>query len=123
MIRKDHDQPIAVSKKGMRYHHIGIPTHKPRPNEKYLKKYKMYVSGFETSEYGIEWMRFKDDSPIHNLIQKIPHIAFEVDNIESAIKGKVLISAIDSPTEGIRVAMIIENGVPIEFLEFDRKNF
>jgi hypothetical protein len=120
--RKDHEQPLAVSKKGMRYHHIGIPTDKPRPNEKYLKKYKMYVSGFETSEYGIEWMRFKDDSPIHSLIQKIPHIAFEVDDIESAIKGKVLISAIDSPAEGIKVAMIIENGVPIEFLEFDKKN-
>lgn len=120
--RKDDEPPFAISKKRMRYHHIGIPTDKPRPNEKYLKKYKMYVSGFETSEYGIEWMRFDKDSPIHNLIQKIPHIAFEVDNLDSAINGKELIGSIDSPAEGIRVAMILENGAPIEFLEFDRKN-
>lgn len=122
MIRKDQDPPLAVSEKGMRFHHVGIPTDKSRPNEKYLKKLKMYVSGFETSEYGIEWMRFEDDSPIHSLIQKIPHIAFEVDNIESAIQGKEVISDIDSPAKGIKVAMIIENGVPVEFLEFDRKN-
>lgn len=102
MIRKDQDPPLAVSEKGMRFHHVGIPTDQSRPNEKHLKKLKMYVSGFETSEYGIEWMRFEDDSPIHSLIQKIPHIAFEVDIIESAIQGKEVISDIDSPAKGIK---------------------
>jgi hypothetical protein len=114
--RKDHEQPFAISQKGMRYHHIGIPTNETKPREKYLKEYKFYVSGFNTSEYGVEWMRFEKDSPVSEIIKKIPHIAFEVDDLDSAIEGKELIGEISSPSEGVRAAMIIENGAPIEFL-------
>ncbi len=116
--RRDHEPPPAA-KKGMRYHHIGIPTGEHKPNEKYIEHYKMYVSGFDTSEYGIEWMRFEKDSPISEIIKKIPHIAFEVDNLDEAVKGKKLLDEISSPSEGVRVAMTIENGVPVEFIEFD----
>lgn len=116
--RKDQDPPIAVSQKGMRYHHIGIPTKEKKLNERYLNKYKFYVSGFETSDYGIEWMRFEEDSPISDLIKTIPHIAFEVDDLNAAIEGKELIGEISNPSKGVKTAMIIENGAPVEFLEF-----
>jgi len=119
--RKDNEPPFAISKKGMSFHHIGIPTNEPKPNEKYLEQYKFYVSGFDTSEFGIEWMRFEEGSPISEIVQKIPHIAFEVDNLDSAIEGKELIGEISSPAKGVRVAMITENGVPVEFLEFDKE--
>lgn len=118
--RKDHEPPPAISKKGMRFHHIGIPTKEKKPNEKYLEEYKFYVSGFNTSEYGIEWMRFDHDSPVAGIIQKIPHIAFEVDDIEAAVEGKELIGEITSPSKGVRVAMIIENGAPVEFIELKK---
>ncbi len=117
--RLDHEQPSAIIKNGWRYHHLGIPTKEIRANERYLEKYKMYVSGFDTSPYGIEWMRFEPDSPISILIQTVPHIAFEVDDLDSAIIGKELIDKITSPSKGIRVAMIIDNGAPIELLEFN----
>jgi len=117
--REDHEPPLAIVK-GMRFHHVGIPTKEKKPNEKYLEDYKFYVSGFDTSEYGIEWMRFEDDSPISEIIQKIPHVAFEVDDLDKAIIGKELIGNITSPSEGTRVAMIIENGAPIEFIEFSK---
>lgn len=32
--RKDNEPPYAIIKKGMRYHHIGIPTDEPKPGEK-----------------------------------------------------------------------------------------
>jgi hypothetical protein len=118
--RKDHEPPFAISQKGMKFHHIGVPTKEKKSNEKYLKKYKFYVSGFETSEYGIEWMRFEEDSPVSELIKSIPHIAFEVDDLNAAVKGKELIGEITSPSKGVRVAMIIENGAPVEFLEFSK---
>jgi len=118
--RKDNEPPFAISKKGMRYHHLGIPTDQQKPNEAYLKEYKFYVSGFDTSEYGLEWMRFEKDSPISEIIKKIPHIAFEVDNLESAIEGKELIGEVCSPSKGVRTVMIMENGAPVEFLEFDK---
>jgi hypothetical protein len=78
----------------------------------------MYVSGFETSPYGVEWMRFEPDCPISDTIKRMPHIAFEVDDLDDAIIGQTLLGEISSPSEGVRVAMILENGMAIELLEF-----
>lgn len=117
--RKDNELPFAISKQGMQFHHIGIPTNKHKPGERYIEKYKFYVSGFETSEYGIEWMRFDPDSPVSEIIQTVPHIAFKVSHLETAIQGKELIGEISVPSERVRTAMIIENGAPVEFIEFD----
>ncbi len=121
MKREDTEPPVATSKMGMRFHHIGIPTNEIKPNEKYIEQYKFYVSGFDTSDFGIEWMRFEKDSPIAEIIKKVPHIAFKVDDLDSAIIGREMIGEISSPAKGTRVAMILENGAPVEFIEFGKE--
>ena len=118
--RRDHEPPAVVAKYGWRFHHIGIPTDKPRQGEQYLEDFKMYVSGFETSPYGIEWMRFEKNSPISELVKTVPHLAFEVDDLEIALIGKKLIGEISSSSEGVRVAMIIDNDAPVELIEFSK---
>jgi len=101
-----------------RYHHIGIPTTDRREGERLIKRYATYVSGYETSAYGIEWMRFEPEAPVPDLVRTVPHVAFEVDDLEAEIEGKEIIIQPNSPSDGVRVAFIVENGAPIEFLEF-----
>lgn len=115
--RPDHEPPPVIEK-GWRYHHLGIPTSIPRANETHLEKLGMHISGFSSSPYGIEWMRFDEDSPVSDIIKTVPHIAFEVDNLEAELAGKELLGDISSPSEGVRVAMIIDHGAPVELLEF-----
>jgi len=103
----------------MKYHHLGIPTEAPRENEEYLPEFKMYVSGYESSPYHIEWMRFEADCPLPELVKTVPHIAFEVDNLAEAIKGREVIIEPNSPSEGITVAFIVDNGAPVELLQID----
>ena len=105
----------------LKYHHLGIPTKDKKPGERYIPHLKMYVSGYESSSYNIEWMRFDPDCPTPELVKTIPHVAFEVDNLDDAIKDKKVIIEPTSPSEGLRVAFIEENGAPIEFLEYTRK--
>ena len=121
--RSDYDAPICVDKWGWKYHHLGIPTKLKMPNEKYIAHFKFYVSGFCTSPFGIEWMRFESDSPFDKLIQNIPHIAFEVKDLDYEFSNRNLkfIVAPNSPADGIRVAMIKHNGAPIELIEFSIK--
>ena len=121
MKRLDHEPPAAIVERGWRYHHLGIPTDTPKPNEIYLKEFKLYVSGFAASPYGIEWMRFEHDSPVSELIKTVPHIAFEVDDLESALEGKEILTPPNSPSDGVRVAMIIHNGAPIELIQFRKR--
>ncbi len=118
MRRHDNEPPAATRDWGWRYHHTGIPTREQREGERYLPQFKMYVSGFRESPFGIEWMRFEPGSPISDLVQTVPHVAFEVDNIEEALKGKQVLSAPCAPSAGVRAAMILDNGCPIEVLEF-----
>jgi hypothetical protein len=100
-----------------KYHHIGIPTTKSFVGEKYLKDYKVFHCGFKESEFGIEWMRYEEDCDLPEIVKTIPHIAFEVDDIAEAIKGRKVIIAPNSPSEGNVVAFIEENGAPIELIQ------
>ncbi len=104
-----------------RYHHLGIPTAVARPGETYLAHYKVYCQGFERSPYGLEWMRFEPDSPLPELVKTVPHIAFEVDDLEAEIDGQEILIAPNSPSPGVTVAFIVHNGVPVEFLRFARR--
>ena len=101
------------------YHHLGIPTTEVREGEEYLEAYGLYVSGFEASEFGIEWMRFDPDSPLPHLVKTVPHIAFRVDDLDEAIAGREILIAPNSPSTGTRVAFIVENGAPVEFIEIE----
>jgi len=119
-MRQGHEPPAAAAL-GWRYHHLGIPTDAPRPGEYYLEAFKMYVSAFETSDCGIQWMRFEPDSPVHPLIRAVPHVAFEVDNLEEALRGREVLTPPNSPSDGVTVAMILDSGAPVELLEFRRE--
>jgi hypothetical protein len=101
-----------------RYHHLGIPTDTPRAGEEHLAEHGVHVSGFDTSPYGIEWMRYEPGSAVPELVRTVPHIAFEVDDLAAELVGKEILIAPNSPSEGVIVAFIVDNGAPVEFLQF-----
>jgi hypothetical protein len=101
-----------------RYHHLGIPTESIREGETYIEDLKVYVSGYDSSPYGVEWMRFEPDSPLPELVKTVPHVAFEVDDLDDEITGKEILIEPNKPSKGVTVAFIIDNGAPIEFLQF-----
>lgn len=101
-----------------RYHHIGIPTSQTRPGERHIEHLKTFIVGHENSEYGVEWMRFEAGAPIPELVRQVPHVAFEVSDLASELVGREILIAPNSPSDGVRVAFIVENGAPIELLEF-----
>ncbi len=103
-----------------KYHHIGIPTARSMPGEKYLTEYKLYHCGFEESAFGIEWMRYEADCPLPEIVKTIPHVAFEVEDLAEAIRDKHVIIAPNSPSEGNLVAFIEENGAPVELIQVKR---
>jgi hypothetical protein len=117
-VRQGNQPPRATAVDGWRFHHIGIPIQTPRPGERYLAHLKVHVSGFESSPYGIQWMRFDADAPYPELIKTVPHVAFEVDDLAAALNGKEILIPPNSPSEGVTVAMILDDGAPVELLAF-----
>ena len=102
----------------MKYNHVGIPTKSSFDGEIDLPHLKMTVSDHENNPFGIQWQRYWDDAPYPDLVQSIPHVAFEVDDLEKEIKGKTVIIEPNSPSEGLTVAFIEVNGAPVELMQY-----
>ena len=96
-LRQGNEPPAAIARKGWRYHHIGIPTQTPRPDETHLPRLHIHVAGFETSPCGVQWMRFDPDAPYPEAVKSIAHVAFEVDDLEAALIGQEILIPPNSP--------------------------
>ena len=83
-----------------------------------MPELKMFVVGHEQSEYGVEWIRFEDEARVPELVRQVAHVAFEVSDLEAELSGREILIAPNSPSAGVRVAFIVENGAPVELMEF-----
>jgi len=119
--RRSDELPQVTTELGWRYHHLGIPHAMPRPGEQHLEPLGLHVCGFETSPYGIEWMRFDPGCNVPDLVKRVPHVAFEVEDLDEALRGREVLIAPTSPSRGVRVAFIADDGAPVELLEFRRR--
>jgi hypothetical protein len=89
-----------------------------RPGETHLPWLHVHVSGFGSSPYGIQWLRFDGGAPFPDAVKSLPHVAFEVDDRAKALEGKEVLVEPNCPCPGLTVAMIIDDGAPIELMEF-----
>lgn len=98
------------------FHHFGIPLQDGVFEGAYSEKAEMYTVD-NPGQFRVQWHRFKDSSPLHNLIKTVPHVAFKVDNLLRAIEDEEVILGPYEPIDGFFVAMINDNGAPIELIE------
>jgi hypothetical protein len=99
------------------FSHIGIPTTVKREGESHLEEAKLYVTDFNQSENKIEWLRFEEGSPLPEALKTTAHVAFMVDDLDQALAGREILLEPFEPMEGIRVAFILDDGAPVEFMQ------
>ena len=89
--------------------HFGVPTTTPQPGEVYAEGLKVWLTNFNESP---SWMP--------ELIQKVAHIAYEVDDLAVELKGaKVLVEPMPGG-ENLTIAFIEEEGIALELMQFDK---
>ena len=104
----------------MKFNHVGIPTLEKFEGEIDLPHLKMTVSDHENNPFGIQWQRYWKDAPYPELVKSVPHVAFEVSDLDDALKGQKIIIQPNSPSDGLTVAFIEVNGVPVELMQYDK---
>ena len=82
---------------------------------------KLTVSDHLNNPFGIQWQRYWDDSPVPDLVKTVPHVAFEVDDLQEALEGCHVIIEPNRPTSGVMVAFIVVNGAPVELMQIDHE--
>ena len=103
----------------MKFNHIGIPTTAKFDGEIPLPHLQMTVSDHQDNPFGIQWQRYWEGAPYPELVKSVPHVAFEVDNLDEALQGHHIIIEPNSPSPGVRVAMIAVRGAPVELMQID----
>ncbi len=112
--------PVANGGRNLRYHHTGMPGYETWEGEVKVPHLKLAYLPGKLNTYGMEWLRFEEGNVNPDIIKYLPHIAFEVDDIDAAVVGEKVIYHSGRETPGITVAMIEVDDVSIEFLELDR---
>ena len=105
----------------MKYSHVGIPIDGKFDGEIDLPHLKMTVSDHANNPYGIQWQRYWKDAPYPELVKSVPHVAFEVEDLDAELVGKKVIIQPNSPSEGLIVAFIEVNGAPVELMQYLKK--
>ena len=106
----------------MKYNHVGIPTTESFEGEIDLPDLKMTVSDHDTNAFGIQWQRYWKDAPYPDIVKTVPHVAFEVEDLDAALKNQKVIIAPNSPSKGVTVAFIEVNGAPVELMYYEKKS-
>jgi hypothetical protein len=102
----------------MKFHHLGIPTTVEQAGETYVPHLGFHCTDHERNPFGIQWMRFDTACTLPEVVKTVPHVAFEVDDLEQALAGHDVIIAPNSPSPGVVVAFVLCDGAPVEFLQF-----
>jgi hypothetical protein len=105
----------------MKFNHVGIPTGAHFDGEIDLPHLQMTVSDHQDNPFGIQWQRYWDDAPYPELVRTVPHVAFEVDDLEAAIADQVVLIEPNRPSPGVLVAMIEVRGAPVELMQIDHE--
>jgi len=100
-----------------KFRHVGVPVKKKRPKEMYVAGGKVHITDPGASPFGFEYLRFEKGSPLPRKLQKEPHIAYEVEDLKAALKGRDVIVRPFDATPTLRVAFIVVDGVAVELMQ------
>jgi len=101
-----------------KFSHIGIPTQIKRNDEILNEDIGLYVTDYAVSENKIEWLRFLDGSPMPEVLKTTAHVAYEVDDLEAALKDKEILIEPFDVNESLKIAFIMDGEAPIELMQF-----
>ncbi|MGF1759315.1 hypothetical protein L4D76_15505 [Photobacterium sagamiensis] len=101
-----------------RFNHVGIPTSVEHADEIFKSDIGLYVTDFAESEHRIEWLRFLEDSPMPEELKTTAHIAYEVNDLEEAIKGKTILLEPFNANDSLKIAFIMEDEAPVELMQY-----
>lgn len=101
---------------GLTFDHLGLPTDEDMKWDAYLENLKLHIQEYENDPFGIEWMKFEPGSPMPEIIQKRPHVAFVVNDLAKATKGYELLVPVSEPRPGMKTCFIVHKGIAVEFV-------
>ena len=104
------------------FHHVALLSNNERPGEVFNDLLKIWVVCPDDDPHCVEWIRIASDSPlIDTPLAKMPHIAWQVDDLDKELENKDVVFGPFEAGEGLRAAFFMSNDALIEYMEFSSK--
>lgn len=100
--------------------HFGVPTTVSQVGETYAEGLRVWLTDYSKSPNKIEFLRFEDGSCMPEIIQKVAHIAYEVDSLEEELVGAKILMGPMQVSDELTIAFIEEEGIPLEIMCFKK---
>ncbi len=100
------------------FHHIGLVATQPVAGEMYFESLKVWGTDPSKDPNKVEWVRFQPDSPLaKTAVAQGPHVSYQVDDLDAALKGiKPVVGPLNA-TDNIRIVYFWQDGALVEYLE------
>src|SRR5262249_36325541 len=106
------------------FDHVGLVTLTPQPGESWVPFSRVWVTNPRLHPQRLEYIRPAEMPTIDpaNLglwkLWNLPHVAYRVDGLAAAIRGKEVILGPFEPGDFGTVAFVHEDGAVVEYLEY-----
>ncbi|NMS90098.1 hypothetical protein HGQ85_09145 [Clostridioides difficile] len=101
----------------MEFVHIGVVTDKPQEHEEFNEELKVYITDPKYTEFKYEYLRFVEGSPLPEIMQKNPHVAYKVKNMDKYLSENEVIVEPFNVGDNLKCAFIINGGFIIELMQ------
>ena len=100
------------------FHHIGLVTQTPQPDEMFFPSLKVWGTNPDNDPNRVEWVRFAADSPLAGTpVAQMPHVSWAVDDLDGELAGKDVVVGPLTVNEQVRIAYFKMDGALVEYLE------
>lgn len=99
------------------FSHVGIPTSDIHDGESHNEGGGFFVTDYSQSSSRVEWLRCESECALPEMLQTMPHVAFEVDDLDAALKDADVLMEPMMPKDNLRIAFVIEDGAPVELMQ------
>jgi hypothetical protein len=102
-----------------RFDHLGVVTEEEQPGETWVDATHVWVTNPRAHPYNVEFLRFAPDSPVTGPLRTEPHVAYRVDDVDTAIEGsEVLLEPFEVGDGFARVAFVKVQGAMVELMQY-----
>ncbi len=99
------------------FDHVGVPTEERQAGEMYVEATRVWVTDPARHPHRIEYLRYEPDSPVSGPVRELPHIAFQVDDLEGAAGDAQVLLGPFQATATLRVVFVLRDGAVFEYME------
>ena len=99
-----------------RFDHVGVPTSEKQPGEVYVAATKVWVTDPLKNPHRIEYLRYEPEATLQGPVRDLPHVAFQVDDLEREIEGAEVLLGPLQATGTLRVVFVLKDGAVFEYM-------